>query len=111
MLAHYMDDEEFTNVLLREDIHTRNQMAAGLETRPQAKTFIYAFLYGAGDAKIGTIVGGSCKGRCAELLSNDFYEIHLLLKVYENALLEQLGEAISQDLMDEGLELDLNMLH
>jgi DNA polymerase I-like protein with 3'-5' exonuclease and polymerase domains len=59
MLAHYMNDEEFTNVLLREDIHTRNQMAAGLETRPQAKTFIYAFLYGAGDAKIGTIVGGT----------------------------------------------------
>ena len=59
MLAHYMDDKEFTNVLLTEDIHTRNQMAAGLETRPQAKTFIYAFLYGAGDAKIGTIVGGS----------------------------------------------------
>ena len=61
MLAHYMDDKEFTNVLLTEDIHTRNQLAAGLETRPQAKTFIYAFLYGAGDAKIGTIVGGSAK--------------------------------------------------
>jgi len=61
MLAHYMDDKEFTDVLLTEDIHTRNQLAAGLETRPQAKTFIYAFLYGAGDAKIGTIVGGSAK--------------------------------------------------
>lgn len=61
MLAHYMNDEEFTNVLLDEDIHTRNQLAAGLETRPQAKTFIYAFLYGAGDAKIGSIVGGSSK--------------------------------------------------
>ncbi len=59
MLAHYMNDKEFTNVLLTEDIHTRNQMAAGLETRPQAKTFIYAFLYGAGEAKIGSIVGGS----------------------------------------------------
>jgi len=59
MLAHYMDDEEFTNVLLTDDIHTRNQVAAGLETRPQAKTFIYAFLYGAGDAKIGSIVGGT----------------------------------------------------
>jgi len=59
MLAHYMGDEEFTDVLLREDIHTRNQTAAGLATRPQAKTFIYAFLYGAGDAKIGSIVGGT----------------------------------------------------
>ena len=61
MLAHYMNDKEFTDVLLTDDIHTRNQMAAGLETRPQAKTFIYAFLYGAGDAKIGTIVGGSAR--------------------------------------------------
>ena len=61
MLAHYMGDEEFTNVLLREDIHTRNQIAAGLATRPQAKTFIYAFLYGAGDAKIGSIVGGTAE--------------------------------------------------
>ena len=61
MLAHYMGDEEFTDVLLRDDIHTRNQTAAGLATRPQAKTFIYAFLYGAGDAKIGSIVGGTAK--------------------------------------------------
>ncbi len=59
MLAHYMNDKEFTNVLLTEDIHTRNQMAAGLETRPQAKTFIYALVYGAGDEKIGNVVGGN----------------------------------------------------
>lgn len=59
MLAHYMKDQEFTNVVLEGDIHTRNQMAAGLSTRPQAKTFIYAFLYGAGDGKIGSIVGGT----------------------------------------------------
>ena len=47
----------------------------------------------------------------AELLSNDFYETHLLLKVYENALLEQLGVVILQDSTDEDLELDQNMLH
>jgi len=59
MLAHYMDDESYTNEILSGDIHTANQTAAGLETRDQAKTFIYAFLYGAGDAKIGSVVGGS----------------------------------------------------
>jgi DNA polymerase I-like protein with 3'-5' exonuclease and polymerase domains len=59
MLAHYMDDENYTNELLNGDIHTANQRAAGLESRPLAKTFIYAFLYGAGDAKIGAIVGGN----------------------------------------------------
>ncbi len=61
MLAHYMNDEEYTNEILNGDIHTANQLAAGLTTRDQAKTFIYAFLYGAGDAKIGSIVGGNAK--------------------------------------------------
>jgi len=58
-LAHYMQDEAYTHELLEGDIHTANQQAAGLETRDQAKTFIYALLYGAGPAKIGAIVGGS----------------------------------------------------
>jgi DNA polymerase I-like protein with 3'-5' exonuclease and polymerase domains len=41
-----------------------------LETRTQAKTFIYAFLYGAGASKIGKIVGGSAKE--GEQLINSF---------------------------------------
>lgn len=43
------------------DIHTLNQMGAGLPSRDDAKTFIYAFLYGAGDGKLGEIVGGNSK--------------------------------------------------
>ncbi len=64
MLAHYLsafDGGQYATELLTGDIHTTNQKAAGLETRDQAKTFIYAFLYGAGDAKIGEIVGGSSR--------------------------------------------------
>ena len=61
MLAHYMKDDAYTTEVVSGDIHTANQKAAGLETRNQAKTFIYAFLYGAGSAKIGSIVGGSSK--------------------------------------------------
>ena len=61
MLAHYMDDNDYTEEILNGDIHTANQMAAGLQSRDSAKTFIYAFLYGAGDSKIGSIVGGSAK--------------------------------------------------
>jgi DNA polymerase I-like protein with 3'-5' exonuclease and polymerase domains len=61
MLAHYMKDDEYTNEVVSGDIHTANQRAAGLETRNQAKTFIYAFLYGAGASKIGKIVGGSAR--------------------------------------------------
>ncbi len=61
-LAHFIarwDGGKYAEVLITGDIHTENQHAAGLETRPQAKTFIYAFLYGAGDGKIGSIVGGN----------------------------------------------------
>ena len=61
MLAHYMRDENYTNEILSGDIHTANMKAAGLTDRNQAKTFIYAFLYGAGPAKIGQIVGGGYK--------------------------------------------------
>ncbi len=60
-LAHYMGDPEYIKTLLEGDIHTVNQEAAGLPTRDNAKTFIYAFLYGAGDSKIGSIVGGKSK--------------------------------------------------
>ena len=67
MLAHYMKDENYVRTVTEgsskdgTDVHTVNQRAAGLATRDNAKTFIYAFLYGAGDAKIGSIVGGSAR--------------------------------------------------
>jgi DNA polymerase I len=61
MLAHYMKDEDYVREIIEGDIHTKNQIAAGLGTRAQAKTFIYALLYGAGPAKIGKIVDGSAK--------------------------------------------------
>ena len=81
-LAHYMQDEEYTKELLEGDIHTKNQHAAGLETRAQAKTFIYATLYGAGPAKIGTIVnGGADEGR--KLLDNFMRSTPALKKLQE----------------------------
>jgi len=43
------------------DIHTLNQRAIGIESRDVAKTFLYAFIYGAGDSKLGTILGGNLK--------------------------------------------------
>jgi DNA polymerase I len=57
-LAHYMNDSDYTNTILTGDIHTKNQESAGLGTRGEAKTFIYAYLYGGGDDLIGKIVGG-----------------------------------------------------
>lgn len=60
-LAHYMNDDKYTDTILNGDIHTENQIAAGLPNRNNAKTFIYAFLYGAGDSKIGKIISGGAK--------------------------------------------------
>lgn len=70
MLAHFLskwDSGYYTGIVCEgtqeqgNDVHTVNQKAAGLETRSQAKTMIYALLYGAGAGKLGTIVGGGAK--------------------------------------------------
>jgi len=69
-LAHLMNDTTFTDILLTGDIHTHNMQMAGLTDRDQAKTFIYAFMYGAGPAKIGQIVGAGAKE--GQILINKF---------------------------------------
>ena len=86
MLAHYMNDDKYTNEILNGDIHSANQKSAGLQTRDQAKTFIYAFLYGAGDVKIGEVAGGGAKrGR------------HLKKNFLDNTpALKQLREKVSE---------------
>ena len=61
MLAHYMNDADYIEEVINGDIHSTNQELAGLKTRDQAKTFIYALVYGAGDAKIGKIINGDIK--------------------------------------------------
>jgi DNA polymerase I-like protein with 3'-5' exonuclease and polymerase domains len=64
MLAHYLahfDNGSYGEEVVNGDIHTANQKAAGLPTRDSAKTFIYAFLYGAGSEKIGSIIGKGAK--------------------------------------------------
>jgi DNA polymerase I-like protein with 3'-5' exonuclease and polymerase domains len=57
--AHYLNDPDYTNEVINGDVHTRNQKAFGVPTRDDAKTVLYATLYGASPAKIGTIIGGS----------------------------------------------------
>jgi DNA polymerase I-like protein with 3'-5' exonuclease and polymerase domains len=83
MLAHYMheyDKGAYADVILNGDIHTHNQIKAGLPDRNTAKTFIYGFLYGAGDAKVGKIVDGSAKHGAA-LKSRFLKELPALAKV------------------------------
>jgi len=71
VLAHYMDDPDYTREVVDGDIHTKNLEAMGIDkgewdeehgqwtARSVAKTFIYAWLLGAGDEKVGLICGGS----------------------------------------------------
>ena len=87
-LSHFLhryDDGAYSKILLEGDIHSSNQKAAGLETRQQAKTFIYGFLYGAGEEKIGSIIGrGSKEGR---IIKNRFLQ--------KTPALKQLKEAVN----------------
>ena len=55
MLAHYLaryDGGRYAKVLVEGDIHQENADKIGV-TRSQVKTISYAFLYGAGDIRIG----------------------------------------------------------
>jgi DNA polymerase-1 len=93
MLAHYLNDEryvgkdtdaEYIKEVCEGDVHTKNQNAAGLQERSQAKTFIYALLYGAGPAKIGAIVGGNEKE--GKALINRFLDNTPALKALKSAV-------------------------
>lgn len=71
ILAHYMNDPEFTKALVEgdksnhTDAHSLNAIKLGLElsevTRNRAKTFIYAWLLGAGVDKVAQILHNSTK--------------------------------------------------
>ena len=51
------DDGKYGELVINSDIHTYNQRQAGLSDREGAKTFFYALIYGAGNVKIGKIIG------------------------------------------------------
>ena len=64
MLAHYMQDQDYIKAVCEgkssegTDVHSINQRAVGLPTRDVSKIFIYSYIYGAGDEKIGKLAGG-----------------------------------------------------
>ena len=56
MLAHYLaryDGGKYADIILNGDIHAENAKKVGV-SRKQIKTISYAFLYGAGNQKLGT---------------------------------------------------------
>ena len=80
VLAHYMNDPIYTEQVIDGDIHTFNKEALGryCKDRPTAKTFIYAFLLGAGTGMISSILG--CNNKQANEAMANFYEAIPALK-------------------------------
>jgi len=56
-LCHYVGNDEFTNEVRYGDQHQRNADALGC-SRGVAKGYLYAYLFGAGDAKLGQVLTG-----------------------------------------------------
>jgi hypothetical protein len=109
-LAHFMckyDEGKYINEVLNGDVHWTNVLALGFfpvgtlrdkhndsheAHRGYAKTFIYAFLYGAGDEKIGSIVpgGDAQKGKA---LKKAFMAATPAIKMLRDAIEGQLVES------------------
>ena len=86
VLAHYMNDPEYTKTLLEGDIHTFNKNALGefCKDRPTAKTFIYAWLLGAGQAKVAQILNCTVR-QAGEAMDNFLRSIPALKELKRKA--------------------------
>jgi DNA polymerase I-like protein with 3'-5' exonuclease and polymerase domains len=82
MLAHHVNNKELIDVVLSRDVHQFTADMAGVD-RNGGKTLNFAIIYGAGDAKAGSVVGGKAKE--GKLLKE---------KLFAN--IPGLGEAIQQ---------------
>jgi len=76
-LLHYLDNEEFTDLVINGDVHTKNAQvlskSSGIEvTRKQAKTFLYAYLYGAGADKLSTYIWGKIEDKKGKKVKSEF---------------------------------------
>lgn len=86
-LGHYLskfDGGDYARECSQGDVHTRNQKAIGLATRDAAKTWVYAYIYGAGDSTLGAKVGGS--DRDGARLRSNFMKAIPALKDFQEEL-------------------------
>ena len=83
-LCHYLANDEATRYFIESDPHQANADAVGV-SRSQAKTLLYAFLYGAGNATLGKAVGGGPKDgkRARDALTAAIPGLRRLLAVVE----------------------------
>ena len=83
MLAARMGDPEYIHKVCNEDIHTVNMLASGLTDRTDAKTLIYALIFGASNAKLTRMLGRPAAPVRAALLESIPALRRLLAKVEE----------------------------
>lgn len=112
-LCHYLNNELATDVLLRpkpDDIHTANSrrlteaLGRPIDREWGAKTSWYAWLYGAGEPKLGTIVKGSPKDG-ATVVDTFFRNVPGLKKLIEDIQYEFRSNRGRLVTIDEGLIL------
>lgn len=98
MLAHFMNDPEYTETVLNGDIHTYNMNMAGLTSRDVSKTFIYAFLYGSGIPNLAAVCGMTREemGRCVARFKRRLPKLSDLLEGVE-AVGEKYGYMLALD--------------
>ena len=99
-LAHYLsvyDDGNFASVVLNGDIHQQNADRVGV-TRKEVKTLTYAFIYGAGDAKLGHSLHPELSDAQKKALGSD------LRRKFLDAIpgLEPLIDAVKQKVRNTG---------
>ena len=89
---HLYDNGNFSKTLLEDDIHTINQQNLGLSSRSKAKTFIYAYIYGAGNKKL------------AEILKVNYDEAKRIRETFQKKLpaLTNLTNAVVDKFLNQG---------
>ncbi len=99
-LGHYLarfDDGAFADVVLNGDIHQQNADRVGC-TRKEVKTLTYAFIYGAGDQKLGHSLKPELSDAAKKSLGSE------LRRKFLNAIpgLEPLIDAVKHKVRDSG---------
>jgi DNA polymerase I-like protein with 3'-5' exonuclease and polymerase domains len=98
MLAHYLaryDRGRYTEILLTGDIHAENAKRIGI-TRKQVKTVTYAFLYGAGDRKIGKSIDKQLDDEKATKRGKEVRAAYIAAIPGLKELLEAVREAVKE---------------
>ena len=105
MLGHYIGrwSSDFAETLLHGDIHQQNAERVGVSRR-QIKTITYAFIYGAGNAKIGYSYDAQLSEKQATKKGKEIRE------AFVNAIdgLSQLLEAVKKKATEKGFLLSID---